>query len=72
MTADVRMTLVVATEWDEFHEQTLPIFRNAWRGTVIVVDGRNIFHARNEAEAAGFTYFVWDVMHFWLMKILIT
>ena len=53
--ADGADALVVATEWDEFRTADFADLQKRMRGTVIV-DGRNIFR-RNEAEAAGFTYF---------------
>ncbi len=55
VTADGADALVVATEWDEFRTADFADLQKRMRGTVIV-DGRNIFR-RNEAEAAGFTYF---------------
>lgn len=53
--ADGADALVVATEWDEFRTADFADLQKRMRGTVIV-DGRNIFR-RNEAEAAGFTYY---------------
>jgi UDPglucose 6-dehydrogenase len=47
--------LVVATEWDEFRTADFADLQKRMKGTVIV-DGRNIFE-RDEAEAAGFTYY---------------
>ena len=47
--------LVVATEWDEFRTADFADLAKRMRGNVIV-DGRNIFE-RDEAEAAGFTYY---------------
>ena len=55
VTADGADALVVATEWDEFRTADFADLQKRMRGTVIV-DGRNIFR-RNEAEAAGFTYY---------------
>ncbi len=47
--------LVVATEWDEFRTADFADLAKRMRGNVII-DGRNIFE-RDEAEAAGLTYY---------------
>lgn len=47
--------LVIVTEWDEFRTADYKEIGKRMKGNVIV-DGRNILE-REEAEAAGFTYF---------------
>lgn len=53
--ADKADALVIVTEWDEFRTADYKEIGKRMKGSVIV-DGRNILE-REEAEAAGFTYY---------------
>lgn len=49
--------LLIMTEWDEFRTTDLALIEKTMKGKgAVVVDGRNIFE-RNDAEAAGLTYY---------------